>query len=143
MNHILSTVALLLALAPQGQDLPGEFYQLPERLRDEATVVVTGTYAQGRSPCIFRPDGTRVWALESWFRVAKVYRGKVGGKYIRINSAMLPKAEEVSERLEVGRGYLVLLRPSEESMKVIEAGEYVPVWDALSDEEIIAIVELK
>ena len=41
------------------------------------------------------------------------------------------------------RKYLALLRPSEESMKAIRAGEYVPVWDALADEEIIAIVELK
>jgi hypothetical protein len=45
--------------------------------------------------------------------------------------------------LEVGRDYLVLLHPNEESMKVIEAGEYVPDWDALSGEEIIAIVESK
>jgi hypothetical protein len=28
-------------------------------------------------------------------------------------------------------------------MKLIEAGGHVPFWDALSDEEIIAIVELK
>lgn len=81
--------------------------------------------------------------LESWFQIRKVYQGKVGGKSIYINSAMLPKTEEVSEKLKVGRGYLILLRPSEESMKVIKAGEYVPVWDALHSEEIIAIVGLK
>ena len=39
--------------------------------------------------------------------------------------------------------YLALLRPSEESMKAIRAGEYGPVRDALGDEEIIAIIELK
>lgn len=33
--------------------------------------------------------------------------------------------------------------PNEESMKAIKAGEYVPAWDALYDEEIIAVVALK
>jgi len=49
----------------------------------------------------------------------------------------------VSVKLTVGRDYLILLRPNEASMKVIKAGEYVPVWDALRGEEIIAIVKLK
>jgi hypothetical protein len=84
-----------------------------------------------------------MWALESWFQVTKVYLGKVGGKSIYINSAMLPGTKEVSEKLERGRNYLILLQPSEESMKAIEAGKRVPVWDALHGEEIIAIVELK
>jgi hypothetical protein len=142
MNYLFS-MALLVLLAPQNQRLPDAFYQLPEQVRAEATVIVTGTYAQGRSPCIFMPDGSRRWALESWFQATKVYRGKVGGKSIYINSAMLPKTKEVSGKLEVGHDYLVLLRPGEESMKVIKAGEYVPVWDALQGEEITAVVELK
>jgi hypothetical protein len=45
--------------------------------------------------------------------------------------------------LEAGHDYLVLLQPNEESMKVIKAGEYVPAWDALQSDEILAIVELK
>ena len=143
MNHHFLIAVLLFTLVPQNQRLPSEFYQIPEQVRDKATVVVSGTYAQGRSPCIFMPDGSRVWALESWFQITKVYRGQVGGKSIYINSAMLPKTKEVSEKLEVGRGYLILLRPSEGSMKVIRAGEYVAVWNALHGEEIIAIVELK
>ena len=49
----------------------------------------------------------------------------------------------MSVKLTVGRDYLILLRPNEASMKVIKAGEYVPVWDALRGEEIIAIVKLK
>jgi len=143
MNYHLLMVALLLALVLRNQELPGEFYRIPEHVRDKATIVVSGTYGRGRSPCILRPDGTRVWFLESWFKLTKVYRGKVGGKYIYFNSAMLPKSAEVSDDLEVGRAYLVLLRPSEESMKAIRAGDYVPVGDALNDEEIVAIVELK
>ena len=89
------------------------------------------------------PDGSRVWALESWFQIKKVYRGKVGGKSVYINSGMLPKTKDVSVTLKVGREYLVLLRPSDESMKLIKPGEYVPFWNTLDGEEIIAIVELK
>ena len=142
MNHLFAMV-LLLVLVPQDQKLPDAFHQLPEQIREKATVIFTGTYREGRSPCIFMPDGSRRWALESWFNVNTVYRGKVGGKTIFLNSRVSPKINDVSVKLEVGRDYLVLLRPNEESMKVIRAGEYVPVWDALHDEEIIAIVELR
>ena len=141
MNYLFS-LALLLMLVPQNQKLPDAFHQLPEQLRENATVVFTGTYGEGRSPCIFMPDGSRIWALEPWFNVKKVYRGKAVGKSIYLNTRVAPKINNVSVKLEAGRDYLVLLRPNQKSMKVIEAGEYVPVWDALHVEEIIAIVEL-
>lgn len=92
---------------------------------------------------MYLPDGTRRWAPEPWFNVKRVYRGKVGGKSIHINSRVSPTINDVSVKLEVGQDYLVLLRPNEESMKVIEAGEYVPVWDAPHGEEILAIVKLR
>lgn len=143
MNHLFSMMLVLLMLAPQHQTLPDAFHKLPEQDRAQATLIVTGTYAQGRGPCIFMPDGSRVWALESWFRIKKVYRGRVGGKYIYIKRRVSPQTEDAGVALEVGREYLVLLRPSEKSMKAIKAGEYVPAWDALDDEEIIIIVGLK
>ena len=140
MNHLF--LLLLLMLVPQSQKPPAAFDQLPEDVREKATVIFTGTYGEGRSPCIFLADGSRVWALEPWFNVKKVYRGKVGGKSIQIHDRV-SKINDVSVKLEVGQDYLVLLRPNEKSMKVIKAGEYVPVWKALNDEEIIAIVKLK
>ena len=142
MNHLFSVALALLMLTPQNQKLPDAFYTLPEQVREKATIIVTGTYQQGRSPCIFMPDGSRVWALEAWFQIKKVYRGQVGGKSIYIERST-PKAEAAGTDLEVGREYLVFLRPSEESMKAIKAGEYVPAWDALHDDEIIAVVGLK
>lgn len=142
MTHLFSIV-LLLMLAPQNQQLPDAFHQVPEQMREKATVIFTGTYGEGRGFCQFLPDGTRRWALEPYFNVKKVYLGKVGGKFIHINTRLSPKINDVSVKLELGRDYLVLLRPNEESMKVIEAGEYVPVWDALRGEEIIAIVKLE
>jgi hypothetical protein len=143
MNYLVSLALLSLMLVPQTQNLPEEFYQIPEHVRAEATVVVAGTYAQGRSPCIFMPDGSRRWALESWFHVTKVYRGKVGGRSVHINSGWSAKSKDAGEKLEVGHKYLVLLRPGDESMKLIKAGGHVPFWDALRDEEIVTIVEIK
>ena len=142
MNHLFSMALALLIFAPQDQDLPDEFHKLPEQVRAQATLVVTGTYARGRGPCIFMPDGSRRWPLESWFRIKKVHRGQVRGESVYVNSGVSPKAEDANVKLEVGREYLVLLRPSGESMRAIKAGEYVPAWDALRDEEIVAIVEL-
>jgi hypothetical protein len=142
MSYLISLAMLLMILVPRTQELPDEFYQIPEQDRTKATLIVTGTYGQGRSPCMFMPDGSRRWARESSFRIKRVYRGQVGGKFIYINRGASPKTD-AGAALEVGREYLVLLRPSEESMKAIKAGEYVPAWDAPSDEEIIAIVGLK
>ena len=143
MNHLLSLAILLLMPVSQNQNLPDAYYKLPEQVREKATIIATGTYALGRSPYILMRDGTEVWARTSWFRITKVYRGKVGGRSIPINSSMLPKTKYVSAELEVGRDYLVLLRPSSKSLKVLKAGEYIPVRDALRDEEIIAIVGLE
>ena len=140
MNHLFAIV-LALMLVPQPQKLPDAFHQLPEEVREKATVIFTGTYGEGRSPCIYIGGGTRVWALEPYFNVKKVYRGNVGGKTIQINSRVSPN--DVNVKLQVGRDYLVRLQPNEESMKVIKAGKYVPVWKAPEGEEIIAIVELK
>jgi len=142
MNRLISMV-LLLVLLPQSQTLPHAFHQLPQEVRGKATVIFIGTYGEGRGFCQFLPDGTRRWALEPYFNVKRVYLGKVGGKTIHINTRVSPKINDVSVKLELGRDYLVLLRPNEESMKVIKNGDYVPVWDALHSDEIIAIVELK
>jgi hypothetical protein len=143
MNHLLSMAIVLMMLAPQNQNLPEEFYRIPEQLRESATVVVTGTFSQGRTPCMLRPDGTRVWFRDSWFNVKKVYRGKVGTNSVRINTAMLPDSGYVSKKLERDHNYLVLLRPDEETLKAIQTKEGVSFWDSLNDDEIIAIVELK
>ncbi|HJQ24741.1 MAG TPA: hypothetical protein VKA60_12560 [Blastocatellia bacterium] len=143
MNYLISLGVLLLILVPRNQRLPEEFYQIPEPVGAKATLIVTATYAQGRGPCIFMADGSRRWALESWFRIKQVYRGQVGGNSIYIKRRVSPKTEDAGVELEVGRDYLVLLRPSKKSMKAIKAGAYLPAWDALHDEEIIAIVELK
>jgi hypothetical protein len=142
MSHLFSLPLVLLLFAPQGQNWPAAFQKLPEDVRAKATLVFTSTYGQGRGPHLLMPDGTRRWLLDSWFQIKKVYRGQAGGKYIYVNSAVSRKTD-AGVKLEVGREYLVLLRPSEKSMKAIKAGKYVSAWDALDNDEIIAIVELK
>ena len=140
MAHFLSLAMLILLLSPQKQNLPDAFYELPEQVREEATLIVTGTYSEGRSPCIFMADGMRAWAMEAFIRITKVYRGEAGGKTISLDWHDL---HETGVKLTRGHRYLVLLRPNTKSMKAIRAGEYVPFWDALDKEEILAIVELK
>lgn len=141
MKCLLVIATLLTFLALQDQNLPDAFYQLPEEVRKRATLIVTGTYSEGRSPCILRPDGTRAWTVESVMKIAKVHRGEAGGKYIYLSWGTLLKRE--AGKLTPGNKYLVLLRPNEESMKAIREGKYVPAGNALYDDEIIAVVELK
>ena len=140
MAHFLSLAMLLSLLVPQTQRLPDAFYKLPAQAREEATLIVAGTYGEGRSPCIFMSDGTRAWAMEAYIQVTKVYRGEAGGKTIALDWDDL---RETGRKLTRGHRYLVLLRPTTKSMKAIRAGEYVPFWDALNGEEVLAIVELK
>lgn len=144
---ILSTTCangmLLRPLAPQSQSLPKEFYKIPEQVRSRATVVLTGTYGQGRTPCLLRPDGTRVWFIDSWFKVKEIYRGEVASKSISINTAMLPDSEYVTKKLEREHRYLLLLRPDEEQAKALKTEDGLRFWDSLREEAIIAIVELK
>lgn len=130
-------------LAPDSQNLPKAFHKLPEHVQAKATVIVTGTFVRGRGPCIFMADGSRRWPLESRFQITKVYRGQVGGKTVYISSSVSPEIGKSSAALQNGIEYLVLLRPSEESMKAIKAGDYMPAWAALDGEEIVAIVKLK
>jgi hypothetical protein len=142
MTHLLSMAVLLMMVAPQNQNLPDEFHRIPEQLRDSATIIIAGTYGEGRTPCQWRPDGSREWFKDSWFEVKRVYRGKVSSKSIGINTAMLPVNRYVSERLEEARDYLVLLRPGEDKLERIKTGKGLSFWDALHGDEIIAIVKL-
>jgi hypothetical protein len=140
MVHLLGLAMLLTLLPPQQQQLPDAFYELPEQVREQATLIVTGTYGEGRSPCIFLSDGTRAWFMESTIKIKKIYRGEIKGKLIYLNWSRL---RETGVKLTREHTYLVLLRPDARSMKAIRESEYVPFWESLHDEEIIAIVELK
>jgi hypothetical protein len=140
MAHLLAIAMLLTLLPLPQQDLPDVFYELPEQVREQATLIVTGTYGEGRSPCIFMADGTRVWTMESTIRIKKIYRGEAKGKLIHLNWGSL---RETGVKLTRGHTYLVLLRPDARSMKAIRESEYVPFWESLNDEEIIAILEMK
>jgi hypothetical protein len=122
--------------------LPNEYNQLPEQLRKQATIVLSGKYWEGRSPCIWLGDGRRVWAMESGFAVDRVYQGHVGGKSIQIKRAALRKSDYFGQSLVAQRRYLVLLRPDRESNELIKSGKIMSFSDALHDDEIIAIVQL-
>ena len=83
--------------------------------------------------------------METTIRITKVYRGEAtSGTFIYLNWGTLLKIKaDTGVELTRGQTYLVLLRPSPESMKAIRAGKYVSAWDAVQDEEILAVVELK
>ena len=142
VTHLLSFLMLLSMTTQNNQNLPEEFYRLPVETRTKATLIISGTYGRGRTPCFPRPDGTRVWFIDSWFQLHDVYRGEVGDKHIRINAAMLPKTEFVQQDLKDGQKYLVLLHPQPDNLRSIATKDGLSFWDSLSGDEILAIVEL-
>lgn len=143
MNHLLWIVPFILMHQGVNQKFPPEFYQIPEQIREQATVVVSATYWRGRTPCMWRPDGTRVWAIDSSFHIKRLYRGEVRTKFFGINAAMLPASRYVEKQLEVKNQYLVLLQPNPDKMKALKKGDGIYFWNSLRDDEILAIVETK
>src|SRR6266516_585638 len=108
MIQMFLIAALLTMLSPQNQRPPDEFYRLPEQIRESATVIVSGTFGRGRTPCMIRADGIRVWGIESWIHIKTVYRGGVKSRSIDIDPRKLPATSHVSQELKQGQEYLLL-----------------------------------
>jgi hypothetical protein len=136
MSSILLGLAFLATPAPVAE-MPESLTRLPAEVRDAATIIVAGKYWQGRSPCEFLPDGSRRWALLRGFEIEAVFRGEVGTDYLGIDDQDLP----TSLALEENVSYLLLLKPSEATLKMIQTGEGSRhPFQALLPSEVLAIV---
>ena len=115
---------------------------LPASVRDRATVIIAGELTRGRSSCIpTDAKGSHRWYRETSLEVQDVLRGKVAARYLQINEAMLPRNKYVRTSLADGETYLVLLRPSPDSMKIIDDHEGRFTYrTAMCTDEIVAIV---
>jgi len=135
--------ALLGLMALDAVPTPPEgFLRVPAEVRARATVVVLGTFASGRGPCQFLPDGSRRWLLLRGFMISTVYRGTVRADYIGVEDpvAIGPSGEAIT-LLEGGK-YLLLLRPSKNSTKMLRrAAGSRDYRDAVRADEVVAIVE--
>src|SRR5688572_29980156 len=83
-----------------------------------ATVVVSGTFWEGRGPCELLPDGTRRWARLQGFTIRKVHRGTVRSVSIGVQPEAVRSMGAAGELVE-GREYVLFLRPSEDSLKAL------------------------
>lgn len=138
---ILSALLGLTALET-APSLPEGFARVPAEVRERATVVVVGTFTSGRGPCEFLPDGSRRWPLLRGFRTNTVYRGTVRADYIGVEDPVGTETTGGAMSLLEGGKYLLLLRPSKISDKMLRrrvgSRDY---RDALRAEEVVAIVE--
>lgn len=139
----LSGAAALLALLSASPEKPAAFWRLPVDVRSRATVIVSGEFVVDRGPCGFLPDGSRRWALLQGFRTKVVYHGEVRTDYIGVMGPRLWSSDGQGAELESGREYLVLIRPSRGTAKILKQREGSRRYqDALASDELIAIVEL-
>ncbi len=128
----LSAVVLLVAAG-----VPRTFEKLPARVRERATAVVSGEYTVAKGPDEPMAGGGIRWPLLRGFLVKAVYRGEVKTGYVGVELG----GKWGTLSLVEGRTYLVVLRPSEGSWRVLRAGERSWNWrDALRAEEVLAIV---
>lgn len=145
MNPLLCLVMLSFLVVPSGEKMPGRFYEIPKEIRDSATVVFSGVYGEKLSPHIPRgDDGLLVRYRLMGFGVKSIYQGKLGSDYVGIRDSCLPVKKYAGECLKPGVEYLVLLRPDSESSEVLRDGKGSGYYyNALGEEEIVALVELR
>ncbi len=139
MSGAVGCVVLLAAVATGS---PAEFERLPRAIRSRATLVVSGAYEVAKGPDERLPDGRTRWPLLHGFTKKTVYRGKVAADYIGIEVRHVGQWE--NGELVEGREYLLVLRPSAASWKLLSAQKRSWNWrDALSKQEVLAIVPLE
>ncbi len=146
MKNVLSAFIFFMFIFQSlvaSDKLPPEFSSLPKNLVKSANVIFSGIYTEGRSPCVFRPDGTRAWFLLKGFKVENIYKGKIKRNYIGIESEIFAK-KHIPKYLVEGHSYLVLLKIDLSTQKKLERNKDEYHYEnVLGKEEIIAIVELK
>lgn len=122
---------------------PDEFNNLPRRIRNRTTVVLTGKFRKDKVH-VQRSNGMLAWILTAGFDIEAVYKGDVGSDYVGINGAMLPDSKYVrGTDWKEGRRYMVALRPASDSSEILRTGEGAHYYtNALSGREIVAVVEL-
>jgi hypothetical protein len=120
--------------------LPEAFWRLPAEVRTKATVVVSGTYTAGRGPCEWLPNGSHRWPLLEGFTLTTVYRGQASAGYIGIENPGRLGTWGDKLTLVKGREYLLLLRPSQESRKMLRKSERGQ-RDVLPQDELLEVVE--
>jgi hypothetical protein len=143
--NLLHAAVLSLMLMSKNHNVPRELEAVPAEVRERATVALIGTYYTGRSPCQFLPNGDRRWYLLAGFRIEKLLIGNFLADYVGINQAMLPEDPLVEKNQDLlpGEKYLVLLRPSAESMKELHKPDPIFAMDnSLHGEEVVAIIPL-
>jgi len=118
--------------------------RIPEELWERATLIVSGRYEEGRSPCIWVGEDRRVWLLTQGFSITDRFRGEIRGDYVGIE---LPEPSQTpylcADCLVPGREYLLLLRPSPASMRFLDTEyEAYHYYNTLGAEELLAIVEV-
>jgi hypothetical protein len=124
---------------------PGDVLErIPGELWERASLIVTGRYGEGRSPCIWVGEDLRVWVRMTGFSVTGRYLGELRSDYVGVNLTAPPDTPYVcAECLVPEREYLLLLRPSPDSMKFLGTPAEAYLWyNEIEGEEILAIVEI-
>ncbi len=132
------------ASAAPGRGRSPSLDRLPKELWERAAVILTGTYTEGRTPCIWVNEDERRWYLTRGFTITGTHRGKIRSPYVEVDLSTPAERPYVCEQCMVpGRHYLLLLRPSPHSMQFLDTDREALRWpNRLGSEEVLAIVEV-
>jgi hypothetical protein len=143
MKFLVAFALLMFSMSSQPA-LPREFNQIDEKHRQAATVIFTGIYQEDKSPHIPRGQSQMVRYLLFGFQIEQVYRGEVKADYVGIAGKQLPTRIFAKQALIKGQRYLVLLKPQEDSLKILQTGEGNHYYfNRLDDDEILAVKEVE
>lgn len=123
------------------QPVPG-WQEVDPAWTEKATVILKGSLREYSYPCRFDEHGNSEMILARSWEVLEVLKGEVKAPDVNI-SAVFPEGAHVPEEFIEGRVYLLLLAPSETTMKLLADPE--TIW-GLGNEpfttEVVAIVDL-
>lgn len=108
----------------------------------DADVVVLASYRQGSYPCIFHEDGSSSMPMSSTFTVEEIIKGKIGRDDFDANLALLDEARFPRDFVS-GRKYLVFLKPTEESVRLLNDRKALfGLFRQIGSKELVAIIDV-
>ncbi len=112
-----------------------QYHEIPKKLKDKAKIAFIGEYWTGRSSCVYMEDGSREWFTTAGFEIKQDFIGNIKVISIGVHPSL---------KLIRGANYIVLLNPTEDTIKIVEKkGGIFTYLNSVSQEEIIKIVEAK
>lgn len=139
---LLAAASVLARVPEEVRTMLRPWHDFQDTWIERAAVIVTGRLGTGEYPCIERESGELDMIQRDYFKVMRVLRGRVAVEYLDVDLHSEADAERPPYFVE-DRMYLLLLKPTTESQKLLEDAKTIyGLGNRLAAGEVIAILDL-